>query len=183
MGKVLLFIFGAYVLYYVANIIYDLFFSEQKAAVSRDEGQLVSIIKDEEPPDIKRFDIEDVEDVEVPKSYIVDEETLYADNNTPTNYDAEAFRTNYEEEQELEKYNSSQPEKQLLEQENQEKKLIVSQLLNGIRTPTENIISDTKEVISNVLDTDKFNDFLNIATSHVVLTSNVNGHKVFKSTL
>ena len=183
MGKVLLFILGAYVLYYVVNIIYDLFFANQKAAAHQDEGQLVSMNKDDEPPDIKRFGIDDVEEVEVPKSYVVDEVELYEDNDTPTNYDAEAFRTNYEEEAELEKYSSSQPEKQLLEQENQEKKLIVSHLLNGIRTPTEKFISNTKEVISNALDTDKFDDFLNIANQHVVLTSNIDGHKVFKSTL
>lgn len=181
MGKVLLFILGAYVLYYTVNIIYDLFFHTQKTAASQDEGQLVSMSRDDEPPDIKRFGIDDVEEVEVPKSYVVDE--LHDNNDTPTNYDAEALRTNYEEEVELEKYSSPQPEKQLLEQENQEKKLIVSHLLNGIRTPTENFISNKKEVISNALDTDKFDDFLNIANSHVVLTSNINGHKVFKSTL
>jgi len=183
MGKVILFILVGYVLYYAVNIIYDLFFANAKTVASQEEGQLVSMSKDDDPPDIRRIDIDDVENVEVPKSYIVDEAELYDDNDTPTNYDAEAFRTNYEEEKELEHYSSSQSEKQLLEQENQEKKLFVSHFLNGIRTPAETIISNTKEVISNALDTDKFDDFLNIATSHVVLSSNIDGHKVFKSTL
>jgi len=183
MGKVILFILGAYVVYYAVNIFYDLFLAKAKTVASQDEGQLVSITsKDDEPPDIRSFNVEDVEDVEVPQSYVVDEEVLYDDSDTPTNYDAEAFRTNYEEERELETYDS-QSEKQLLEQENQEKKLFVSHLLNGIKTPTENFISTTKEVISNAWDTDKFDDFLNIANSHVVLTSNIDGHKVFKSTL
>jgi len=185
MGKILLFILVVYVIYYAGNIIYDLFFDKELAVANQDEGQLVSMKKDDDPPpEIKRYDIDAVENVEAPNSYDLDEDNLYDDNESPTNYDADTIRRNYEEEAELDKYSAAdQQDQKLLEQENQEKKHIVSQLFPTIKTQTAHILSSTKEVLTNAWDDDKFDDFLNLANQHVVLTSNIDGHKVFKSTL
>lgn len=182
MGNIYLFILIAYVLYYAGQIIYDLFFLKDKNLAIESEGELVSIQR--EPPDLKNVGIDDIEDIEVPSSYDVDDSQLSdVDEEEPSNYDIEAIRKSYEEEEELNKYSEAEIlEDQNMEKSNHDKKQLASQLLSNLNIANEQIISSKTEVVPVMSDTD-FANFLTEASNHVVMASNTNGHKVFKSSL
>jgi hypothetical protein len=196
MQKILLLILGIYILYYAGNIIYDLFFDNVKVVDNQDDGQLVNMGGDHEEDHaedtaVKQISTESVGHVELPNSADFNEDDLYAEDEAPTNYNADAVRKDYEEEQQLERYGfSEEQERQTLEQErlalekeNQEKKQIADNILASIKIPKENIISSTVKVLADVWDDNNFDQFMETAKAHVVLVSNDQGHKTYKTTL
>lgn len=182
MGNIYLWILIAYVLYYSGNIIYDLFFLKDKTLAVESEGELVSISRD--PPEVKNFGVDDIEDIEVPSSYDADDSQLSeADEENPSSYDIEAARKNYEELEELNQYSEAEKlEDENMERSNHDKKEMASQLLSKLNIPTDQVISSQSEVIPKMTD-DRFNGFLQTAVDHVVVDNQPNGHRVFKSSL
>lgn len=196
MQKILLFILGMYVLYYAGNIIYDLFFDNVKVVDNQDEGQLVNMSGDEDHQEdeeqaVRQISTESVGQVELPNSADIDEADLYDEEEAPTNYNADAVRKDFEEEQQLERYSlSEEQEKQLLEQErlalekeNQEKKQFAESVIASIKIPKEKIVSSESKSLPDAWNDDSFDQFLETAKSHVVMVSNDKGHKTYKTTL
>ena len=195
MQKIFLFILMVYFLYYAGNIIYDLFFDNVKVVENQDDGQLVNMVKDnqynKEDSHIKYVSPESVGESELPDSANIDERDLYNEDEQPTNYNTDVVKKNYDEEKLLERYNLSEAqERELLEQEalelekeNQEKKQLAKSLLVGIDITKENIVASKSDLKKDQMKHDYFDQFLETAKSHVVMKSNDNGHKTYKTTL
>lgn len=186
MKKILLFILVVYVLYYTVNILYDLFFDDIKSVDSQDDGTLVSMGRNDpeelqEETAVRQVTPESLGDVELPNSTEIDEDALYGDNETPTNYNTDAVRREFEEEQQLDRYNfSEEQEKEALEKENQEKKRIADEASKKI--PQESIVSIKKKITPAVINDDfaNFDNFLAQSKTSVVMVSNDKGHKAYK---
>lgn len=195
MQKIFLFILMVYFLYYAGNIIYDLFFDNVKVVENQDDGQLVNMVNDnqynKEDSHIKYVSPESVGESELPDSANIDERDLYNEDEQPTNYNTDVVKKNYDEEKLLERYNLSEAqERELLEQEalelekeNQEKKQLAKSLLVGIDITKENIVASKSDLKKDQMKHDYFDQFLETAKSHVVMKSNDNGHKTYKTTL
>jgi len=186
MKKILLFILVVYVLYYTINILYDLFFDDVKSVDSQDDGTLVSMGRNDpeglqEETAVRQVTPESLGDVELPNSTEIDEDALYGDNETPTNYNTDAVRRDFEEEQQLDRYNfSEEQEKEALEKENQEKKRIADEASKKI--PRENIVSIKKKITPAVIN-DDYANFDNFLVQASVKVSNDKSHKAYKTKL
>ena len=195
MQKIFLFILMVYFLYYAGNIVYDLFFDNVKVVENQDDGQLVNMVNDnqynKEDSHIKYVSPESVGESELPDSANIDERDLYNEEEQPTSYNTDVVKKNYDEEKLLERYNLSEAqERELLEQEalelekeNQEKKQLAKSLEVGINITKEKIVASKSDLKKDQMKNDYFDQFLETAKSHVVMKSNDNGHKTYKTTL
>ena len=140
----------AYVLYYAGNIIYDLFIKKE-ATIHQEESEIFSLSdltdKKEDP---KVVGIEDVENLNMPKSFIKKEimPQLSPDNEERLSLDE--LRHRFESEQDLDTVSENEPEK---------KKEVPKAKDNG------------------------WNHILNLSETMVQLVSNIDGHKVYQSTM
>lgn len=177
-----MYIIGAYCVYYLGNVIYDLFLAKEKVPKENDDGVIISLgeITENDNQPIAYVSVDDVETVTLPNSFDASEDEIFSSENT--------------EEIQLDKLKEQFEEEKYLEQEEQEKTEFQTQLADFSETKSllksvlalkaQNIISEAKEIISNNNSKlDDWDSFIEKATTNVVLTSNNDGHKVFKSTL
>ena len=162
----------AYVLYYVGNIVYDLFLKKGKE-VQSDVAEEFSLADfgqtDHDPP--SQIRIEDVENLRTPKSYLKREvhstKTL---TNSEGNPDLEELRRRFEAEQDLDEPLPIQNETISVNEEN---------IPNyAVSEPEEN--SKKAEPISKQ---NKWKDFLSLAETTVKMVANYEGQKVYHSTM
>ena len=178
-GQFIGYIIGAYVVYYVGNIIYDLFLAKQKVPKEDDDGEIISLgdIVSVERTTVSNISIEDVESVNMPESYEVDESQLYSENATNEEYDI-SLQKNYEEEESSEWYESEEAKVQK-DDLNKVEKSIKELYTKGVA-----VISEKKEFFKNkVAETNEgWENALAQAQMEVVMTQNNGGHKSYKST-
>ena len=150
MIKFSLLLLTAYVLYYAGNIVYDLFL--KKATTTNQEESEVFSLSDftDEKEDATVVGIEDVENLNMPKSFIKKEimPQLSPDNEERLSLDE--LRHRFESEQDLNDISVSEPEKER---------------------------EALKEKDSN------WQNILNLSETMVQLVSNIDGHKVYQSTM
>ena len=181
MGKILIYIIGAYCVYYAFNIVYDMFLAKEKVPKQNDDGETISLgeITENDYAAVKNVAVEDVETVNFPTSFDADEEEIFSSSNGEE-IPLESLKIQYEEESLIE-----QESKETEDFKNQQVDFIEakSSIKSVLALKTQNIISEAKQIISNnTTELDNWESFMDRATANVVLTSNNDGHKVFKST-
>ncbi|ROI14492.1 hypothetical protein [Epilithonimonas hominis] len=191
MGKVILITGILYILYYAGNLVYDLFIKKPIVVTNQNEGELISLgsIMEIEPEPVKNIREEEVEDLNTPNSYqLDDEELLFSDN------DQNSHKERFEEENEIEQFsltetqeagtenlNSQTEEKKALE-EKEEQQSFLSRLGVAIGIGEKEITSKSKEIIPIKISDEAFRNFFEKASNHIVI-ANDNGQNFYKSSL
>lgn len=191
MGKVILITGILYLLYYAGNIVYDLFIKKPIVVHNENEGELISIgaILENESEPVKNIREEEVEDLNTPNSYqLDDDELLFSDN------DQNSHKERFEEENEIEQFSltetqeagtenliSQTEEKKALE-EKEEQQSFLSRLGVAIGIGEKEITSKSKEIIPIKISDEAFRNFFEKANNHIVI-ANDNGQNFYKSSL
>ena len=83
MGKVILITGILYIFYYAGNVVYDLFIKKPFVVHNENEGEVISLgaILENESEPVKNIREEEVEDLNTPNSYQLDDEELLFPNN------------------------------------------------------------------------------------------------------
>ena len=191
MGKVILITGILYIFYYAGNVVYDLFIKKPFVVHNENEGEVISLgaILENESEPVKNIREEEVEDLNTPNSYqLDDEELLFSDN------DQNSHKERFEEENEIEQFsltetqeagtenlNSQTEEKKALE-EKEEQQSFLSRLGVAIGIGEKETTPKSKEIIPAKLSDEAFRNFFEKANSHIVI-GNDNGQNFYKSSL
>ncbi len=195
MGKVLFITGILYLLYYAGNVVYDLFIKKPPIVLHETEGEIISLgaIMTEEPITVKNIREEEVEDLNTPESFqIDDEENLFSD------HQEDDFRKDrFEEENEIEKYayntstalgneehqTETESETETSQSEDEEtKNSFLSKLGSAIGISEKDTRSKTTEVIPTKLSDEAFRNFFEKASNHVVINQD-KGQQFYTSSL
>lgn len=157
MGKFLIIIGIFYFLYYAGMIIYDLFIKKE-VVVNPDDTQVFSVgdYAEENREELKAVEIEDVENINTPKSYIK-KEVSRVDETTEEAPDIDELRKKFEAEESID-FEISR------EEDIQKEETIESVPQNGK--------VDTKK--SN------FHELLNLAETQVQVVASQDGRKIYQ---
>ena len=191
MGKVILITGILYIFYYAGNVVYDLFIKKPFVVHNENEGEVISLgaILENESEPVKNIREEEVEDLNTPNSYQLDDEELLFSNN-----DQNSHKERFEEENEIEQFSltdtqeaSSENENPQIEEtetleEKEERKSFLSKLGSAIGISEKEIISTSKEILPTKLSDEAFRNFFEKANNHVVI-ANDNGQNFYKSSL
>lgn len=171
MAKFLMILFFLYVIYYAGNIVYDLFIKKD-TSTETEESDVFSITEFEEENrgDITNVGIEDVENLNTPKSFNKREFPI---NEEPSEerQDIEVLRKRFESEQNIDFFDPT-----VLNQINRDTDNHSRTLENEEREIPE---KETK--MEEKATKEKFYDLLNLAATTVQMISNNNGHKVYNA--
>ena len=157
MGKFLIIIGIIYFLYYAGMIIYDLFIKKE-VVVNPDDTQVFSVgdYAEENREELKAVEIEDVENINTPKSFIK-KEISRIDETTEESLDIDELRKKFEAEESID-FEISR------EEDIQKEETIESVPQNGK--------DDTKK--SN------FHELLNLAETQVQVVASQDGRKIYQ---
>ena len=152
MTKIISTIIALYIIYYVANIIYDLF-KKEKVPLEDEDKEEFSILEDE--PNVTNIEMEDVEQITTGEEVTEDIIFSSAPNDSNTNQEdiADELRKKFEEEEELDK-----------EEANKTTTLLTA----------EDKIKYKKE------HEEKFKNFLALSKTSVQVTLNSNDCKIYR---
>lgn len=178
MGKVLIITCIVYLLYYAGNVAYDLFIKKPPVVRNENDGEIISLgeIIEDEITNVQSIKEEDVENLNTPSSYIIeDEEALFSDEEN-----SNTQKERYDEEREIDNYIDETPE--LAAEEKQNQSSFLSKLTSAIKVREKEIISKETDFIPNVISDDMFRNFFEKASSHIVV-GNDNGRNFYKSSL
>ena len=178
MTKFLIILLALYILYYVGNIIYDLFL-KKKSTLITEESDIFSLAEFEEQnrDDVTIVGIEDVENLNTPKSFNRKEFPV-KEELSEEREDIEIWRKRFESEQNIDSFNSGLVDEQVL--------------VNGSVITIEEEIgveNFSKESAKNInpshqkVDNGQWYKMLNDAETIVQMISNNNGHKVYQTVM
>lgn len=177
MLKYSLILLGAYLLYYAGNIVYDLFLKKEKT-IQTDVAEEYSLgdfaqAENDEPTFVG---IEDVENLKTPKSFLKSEPIpIQRQNNFEDNPDLEELRKRFEAEEDLDELSPKQTEAKHHE-----------------NPPRETEIAQKPEIIEPIVSTkkndaqskkDQWKEFVSLSETNVKLVDNIEGQKVYHSTM
>lgn len=156
MEKIVIIITVLYLLYYGGNIIYDLFLKKEILVITDETEEFtLSDFAEKNKEEIQGVGIEDVENLNTPKSFTTNSETISVKNDSPEERpDIDEWREKFEAEENIDQYDSNP---QPLRTQHQEEKPISKS-------------TDWKKM-------------LNLAETSVQVIANNNGHKVYQSTM
>ena len=157
MGKFLIIIGIIYFLYYAGMIIYDLFIKKE-VVVNPDDTQVFSVgdYAEENREELKAVEIEDVENINTPKSFIK-KEISRIDETTEESLDIDELRKKFEAEESID-FEISR------EEDIQKEETIESVPQNGK--------DDTKKT--------NFHELLNLAETQVQVVASQAGRKIYQ---
>ncbi|HFK5538401.1 TPA: hypothetical protein ACGZ96_003565 [Elizabethkingia anophelis] len=156
MEKIVIIITVLYVLYYAGNIIYDLLLKKEIIVVTDESEEFtLSDFADQNKEEVQGVGIEDVENLNTPKSFTANSEVISIKDDSPEERPGmDRWREKFEAEENIDQYDSH---------------------------PQAPIISPKEEKpISKNTDWKKM---LNLAETSVQVIANNNGHKVYQSTM
>ena len=185
MTTFLIILIALYTLYYVGNIIYDLFLKTQ-STVKTNDNEIFSLAEFEEEnrSEVKTVGIEDVENLTTPKSFYIKQFPIEIVK-SEERQDIDDYRRRFESEQNIdsfdEKTSLEQPEKIIEEVEENLENEFEEELHNEEVNQLENIEEHLLKI--EKASNNYWENVLNIASSSVQLVQNLNGHKVYHSTL
>lgn len=174
MGNLTLIIIVLYILYYAGNILYDGFIKKE-ISNSKDEGETFSIetISEQNSTPVVTVGIEDVEEMNTPKSFNKREIFDEAVENATKNYaDLENLRKRFETEQELDGTSEEISDEEFD--------------TNSFNEMFEN--SDGSSSITSILEKEKkakidFKKFLNLAETSIKIISKEDGTRIYQTTI
>ena len=194
MIKISLCILAVYLMYYAGNIAYDLFLKKEKE-IYKDEADEFSLseISEQYQDSAQNIGIEDVENINTPKSFsknLIRSEIIEGKDERQ---DLQYLREQFESEQDLDEPDNPS-KKDVAENENQphsEKTDSNEDYLENEKTPSEKEIPELNEVTQQSqisVDIDKENTrikewkkMLNLSETMVQLVANHNGYKTYQS--
>ncbi|MDV3774539.1 hypothetical protein CMU14_15805 [Elizabethkingia anophelis] len=156
MEKIIIIITVLYVLYYAGNIIYDLFLKKEIIIVTDESEEFtLSDFAEQNKEEIQGVGIEDVENLNTPKSFTTNSEAISVKYESPEERpDIDRWREKFEAEEDIDQYDVHPKEPVTQSQE--------------------------QKPISKNTDWKKI---LNLAETSVQVVANIDGHKVYQSTM
>ncbi len=179
MTKFLIILLTLYILYYIGNMVYDLFVKKESTLVS-EEIDVFSLVEFEEQnrDAVTTVGIEDVENLNTPKSFNKKEFPVDTEISEERK-DIDVWRQRFESEQDMESFDSGSVKSEGLHN------------LTDVVTATENnepemmdqVISDDTNQILRKINKEQWYQMLNDAETTVQMISNTNGHKVYQAVI
>ena len=174
MNKILLIILGAYIIYYAAMLIYDLFIAKDDKIVENleDEIDLTEVLEEE---DFKKVDVDQVESIQTPDSFTLKDEIDEAPYQSKE--DLDELEERYKQERELEEFDTSisTEKKEVKEEEKKEEESIKND------DPSQ---KDTEKKSTSISSRDNlWTDIVNKANTSVQVVENIEGHVSYRSTI
>lgn len=183
MTKFIIILLALYALYYVGNIFYDLFLKKESAVNSEDFYQLD--FEELNKTEVTTIGIEDVENLNTPKSFTQREfpiETTLSEERQNMDH----WRERFESEQNIDSFEDEKmiepPEDKIVE----ERELKFEEKLDSVIIDDERIQNQQNEAVNlaiKKLNSDRWKKMLNLAETNVQLIKNINGHKVYNTSL
>ena len=177
MTKFLIILLALYIVYYIGNIVYDLFV-KNKSALVREEIDVFSLVEFEEQnrDAVRTVGIEDVENLNTPKSFNKKEFPLDTEISEERE-DIEVWRQRFESEQNIDSFDVYAAKTEVVK--------IVSDAVTAKENNEVNLmdqvkIEDTNKILRKI-NLDKWYQMLNDAETTVQMVSNTNGHKVYQA--
>ncbi|MBW3523273.1 hypothetical protein [Chryseobacterium sp. NKUCC03_KSP] len=197
MIKISLTILAVYVLYYAGNIVYDLFLKKEKETYKEETEEFsLSEISEQYEDLTKNVGIEDVENLNTPKSF--NRNPIHSDitEGNEERQDLEYLRELFESEQDLDEFdNPSKKDFTEMESQSHPKKAESSEesLDQNEKTSTEKenqkpdeVTSENPITVSADQETSRIKDWkamLNLSETLVQMVANYDGYKVYQSTM
>lgn len=186
MTTFLIILIALYILYYLGNIIYDLFL-KTKSIAKTDDNEIFSIAEFEEEnrSDVKTVGIEDVENLTTPKSFYRKQFPIEIVR-SEERQDIDDYRRRFESEQNIDSFeeeSSLEQHEEITEGDTEEN--IENEVEEDLYNEEGNQLTNIEEHLLKLEKASKnyWENVLNIASSSVQLVQNLNGHKVYHSTL
>lgn len=197
MIKISLTILAVYVLYYAGNIVYDLFLKKEKETYKEETEEFsLSEISEQYEDLTKNVGIEDVENLNTPKSFNKNPIHSGITEGNEERQDLEYLREQFESEQDLDEFDNPS-KKDFTEMESQthpenaesseeylhQKETISTEKEN--QKPNE-VISENPTTGSADQETSRIKDWkamLNLSETLVQMVANYDGYKVYQSTM
>ena len=175
MTKLLIILLALYFLYYLGNIVYDLFLKKE-STVATEEIDVFSLdFEEQNRVAITTVGIEDVENLNTPKSFNKKEFQIDTEISEERE-DIEVWRQRFESEQNIDSFDSG-----ILETVGDDNNL--DEVIGAERNETDLRDEADSEVNQNLrkLNNDRWYQMLNDAETTVQMISNTNGHKVYQA--
>lgn len=197
MIKISLTILAVYLMYYAGNIVYDLFLKKEKESYKQETEEFsLSEISEQYENLTATIGIEDVENLNTPKSF--NKNPIHSDitEGNEERQDMEYLREQFESEQDLDEFDNPS-KKDFTEMENQShpEKPEASEVhfyqTEKILTEKENekpneVIRESPITVSADQETSRIKDWkvmLNLSETLVQMVANYDGYKVYQSTM
>lgn len=166
---------AVYLMYYAGNILYDLFLKKDKEHYKEESEEFsLSEISEQYEDLTKNVGIEDVENLNTPKSFsknIIHPDSLEG---KEERQDLQHLREQFESEQDIDNF---QIDKEIYEDQSG----IFENLPNHNDENLPYQDTDKSSLTASKTNTDKFRNLLNLAETSVQLISNNNGYKTYQS--
>ncbi len=168
---------AVYLVYYAGNILYDLFLKNEKDSYKEETEEFsLSEISEQYEHLPKIVGIEDVENLNTPKSY--NSNIIHTDSaeGKEERQDLKNLREQFESEQDIDNF--------LYDQEISEDQRDLSDIRprdNDEKSSHQN--TDESSLNTSKTNNDKFRNLLNLAETNVQLIANNNGYKTYQSTM
>ena len=175
MTKFLIILLALYFLYYIGNIVYDLFLKKE-STVATEEIDVFSLdFEEQNRVAITTVGIEDVENLNTPKSFNKKEFQIDPEMSEERE-DIEVWRQRFESEQNIDSFDSG-----TLESIGDDNNL--DEVIGAERNETDLRDEADSEVNQNLrkLNNDRWYQMLNDEETTVQMISNMNGHKVYQA--
>ncbi|MDP2455234.1 MULTISPECIES: hypothetical protein [unclassified Kaistella] len=177
MTKFLIILLALYILYYIGNMVYDLFVKKESTLVT-EEIDVFSLVEFEEQnrDAVTTVGIEDVENLNTPKSFNKKEFPIDTEISEERE-DIEVWRRRFESEQNIDSFDLDAVESE-----------VVHNVIDDV-TPIENnepelmdqVSTEDPNQILRKINKKQWYQMLNDAESTVQMISNTNGHKVYQA--
>jgi hypothetical protein len=177
MTKFLIILIALYVLYYVANIVYDLFVKKESTLIT-EESDVFSLAEfaEQNRSELTAVGIEDVENLNTPKSFNKREFPIHS-GLSEEREDIEVWRQRFESEQNIDSFDSDSVKPEVLDNVSDEETGKEDNETEFLRQENS---EETNKILRKV-DNVKWYQMLNDAETTVQLISNKNGHKVYQA--
>lgn len=204
MIKISLTILAVYLMYYAGNILYDLFLKKEKETFKEETEEFsLSEISEQYEDLTKNVGIEDVENLNTPKSFNKNPIHFEFAEGNEERQDLQHLREQFESEQDLDEFENPPkmdvtetedqpyPEKSESEQDidnfqneeemSEDQPEISDTLPNHNEENIPNQNTDKSSLTVSKTNKDKFRNLLNLAETSVQLIANNNGYKTYQS--
>ena len=189
MTKFLIILIALYVLYYIGNIVYDLFIKKQSTLVT-EESDVFSLAEFEEQnrDDVTTVGIEDVENLNTPKSF--NKREFPVNNDLSENReDIEVWRQRFESEQNIDSFESgilANKEEEIafvkiIEENSNNQGDTEDEDANDHNDNTDKSLEAANIQVSRKVDNAQFREMFNQAETIVQTIEHEDGRKVFQN--
>lgn len=175
MNKFIIIVIALYLLYYLGNIVFDVFLKKENA-ITNEESEEFSLadISENIETKITEIGIEDVENLNTPKSFTKSESQISEEiSESEQEVDIETLRKKFEAEEDIENFGENDEQSFQKEVETSENK----------KTSNENIQENIAEQnpISKIKN--HWKNLLNLAETSVQMFANNDGSRIYQSVM